>query len=214
LSRPGPPNILLKNLGGGTFARASRDEIPSIVKRTFQASWSDYDRDGDPDLYVSSDYSPNNLLRNDGNGTFVDVTEETDTADVGLGMGASWGDYNNDGWPDLYTTNMYSKAGLRITRKIPGLKQNLLYAAHGNSLFKNPGDGSAIIGEPAGGNSQRPPKRFEKVSGLTHPALLVESAGWGWGGQFVDIDNDGYLDIHALSGYYTAPKEVALPGDT
>jgi hypothetical protein len=37
----------------------------------------------------------------------------------------------------------------------------------------------------------------------------VERAGWGWGGQFVDVDNDGHLDIHALNGYYTAPE---LPG--
>jgi len=44
-----------------------------------------------------------------------------------------------------------------------------------------------------------------KVSGLDPPALTVERAGWGWGSQFVDVDNDGYLDIYALSGYYTAP---------
>jgi len=211
LSRPGPPNVLLKNLGEGVFGRAGLDEIPSIAKRTFQSTWSDYDRDGDPDLYVSSDYAPNNLFQNDGKGTFVDVTAETSTADIGLGMGASWGDYDNDGWPDLYTTNMYSKAGLRITRKIPGLKLDLLYAAHGNSLFRNPGDGSAT-GKAA--PSSRQSREFEKVSGLAHPALLVESAGWGWGGQFLDVDNDGYLDIHALSGYYTAPKKVAQPGDT
>ena len=59
--------------------------------------------------------------------------------------------------------------------------------ARGNSLFRNLGD------------------RFARVSGLEPPALLVERGGWGWGGQFVDVDNDGYLDIYSLSGYYTAP---------
>ena len=46
------------------------------------------------------------------------------------------------------------------------------------------------------------------------PALMVEKAGWSWGGQFLDFDNDGHLDIYALSGYYTAPKDVAIPVDT
>jgi CubicO group peptidase (beta-lactamase class C family) len=63
--------------------------------------------------------------------------------------------------------------------------------ARGNSLFRNL------------------PDRFARVSGLEPPALLVERGGWGWGGQFIDVDNDGDLDIHSLSGYYTAP---ALPG--
>ena len=202
LNRFGPPNVLLRNLGNGRFARA---DVPHIVKRTFQATWSDYDRDGDQDLYVSSDYSPNNLLRNEGNGRFVDVTAETNTEDVGFGMGAAWGDYDNDGWPDLYTTNMYSKAGLRITRKMPGLEDTFSYAAHGNTLFKNRGVSSEERAGKAG--------QFEKVSGLESPALLVEAGGWGWCGQFVDIDNDGFLDIHALSGYYTAPRKIAQPGD-
>jgi hypothetical protein len=42
----------------------------------------------------------------------------------------------------------------------------------------------------------------------------VERAGWGWGSQFADVNNDGYLDIFAISGYYTAPKEIAIPVDT
>jgi hypothetical protein len=59
--------------------------------------------------------------------------------------------------------------------------------ARGNALYRNVGG------------------RFTKVSGSDPPALAVERGGWGWGGQFVDVDNDGYLDIFSLSGYYTAP---------
>ena len=59
--------------------------------------------------------------------------------------------------------------------------------ARGNSLLRNQ------------------PGAFARVSGLEPPALTVERAGWGWGSQFVDVDNDGWLDIHALSGYYTSP---------
>jgi hypothetical protein len=69
----------------------------------------------------------------------------------------------------------------------------------------------AELAPMARGNSllRNLPGRFQRVSGLEPPELLVERAGWGWGGQFVDFDNDSWLDIHALNGYYTAPE---LPG--
>ncbi|MEZ5303584.1 MAG: VCBS repeat-containing protein [Verrucomicrobiales bacterium] len=41
------------------------------------------------------------------------------------------------------------------------------------------------------------------------PALAVAKAGWAWGGQFADFDNDGYLDIYAPNGYFTAPASLA-----
>lgn len=42
---------------------------------------------------------------------------------------------------------------------------------------------------------------------------MVEKAGWSWGGQFLDFNNDGFLDIYALSGYYSAPPEVDVQID-
>ena len=41
----------------------------------------------------------------------------------------------------------------------------------------------------------------------------MADAGWSWGGQFADFDNDGFLDIYALSGYFTAPKKFATDID-
>jgi hypothetical protein len=190
-SRPGPPNVLLKNLGGGRFDVAPHSEPLAVWRNTFQSTWTDYDGDGDMDVYLANDFGPNNLLRNDGDGRFTDVTGTTGTADVGFGMGASWGDYDNDGREDLYVTKMYSTAGRRITEELGPLAAEAAPTALGNTLFHNAGD------------------HFVKVSGLEPPALTVEKAGWGWGGQFMDVDNDGFLDIFALSGYYTAPQ---LPG--
>jgi Tol biopolymer transport system component len=68
------------------------------------AAWGDYDGDGDPDLYVTSDGSGNHLFRNDGAGLFVDVTEGPlgDTVHSGA---AAWGDYDDDGDLDLYVAN-------------------------------------------------------------------------------------------------------------
>ena len=199
-NRYGPPNILLKNVGAGRFEVAKESPELQVFRSTFQATWADFDDDGDPDVYLASDFAPNNLFRNDGDGKFVDIAEETDTADFGFGMGATWGDYDNDGKQDLYVTNMYSKAGRRITAQIPGLDSRFILGARGNSIFRNTSQGNAYA--------------FNRVSGLETPTLKVEEGGWGWGSQFIDFNNDGYLDIYALNGYYTAPKEVAIAVDT
>ena len=190
---PGPPNRAFRNLGGGRFSAIAADHPLSNWRNTLQATWGDYDLDGDADLYLANDFAPNQLLRNAGDGRFGDVTAATGTADLGFGMGASWGDYDRDGWPDLYVSNMYSRAGSRITARVE--TERYASMARGNSLLRNLGS------------------MFTRVSGTGPPTLPVERAGWGWGGQFADLDNDGFLDIYALSGFYTAPKSHALPED-
>ncbi len=195
LDRAGPPNVLLVNRGGGRFDLAPESSQVAMWRQSTQGTWSDFDEDGDMDLYMSNDFAINTMFRNDGEAGFVDVTRPTKTADIGFGMGVSWGDFDRDGRQDLYVSNMFSKAGQRITAQIDTLDPRFGQMARGNSLLRNM-DGS-----------------FEKVSGLEAPALQVEKAGWSWGSQFIDIDNDSYLDIHALSGFYTAPKQIALAAD-
>jgi len=85
------------------------------------AAACDYNKDGWVDLYVSSSKlgSLNKLFRNNGNGTFSDVAAQAGLADVnrvGATMDAVWGDYDNDGWPDLYvvrwgTNSLYHSNG-------------------------------------------------------------------------------------------------------
>ena len=126
---------------------------------------------------------------------FTDVTAVTGTEDVGFGMGASWGDYDHDGRLDLYVSNMYSKAGRRITAALPQIDPRFRRMSRGNSLFRNQGEA------------------FRQVSGTTPDSLQVEKAGWSWGGQLADFDNDGFLDVYALSGFYTVPQPFELPVD-
>lgn len=190
LSLPGPPNVLLRNTGDGHFVPVDGDHALRSFRNTYQATFADYDADGDADVYLAHDFSPNQMLRNEGGGRFVDVTDETGTADIGFGMGASWGDYDGDGREDLYVSNMYSKAGKRVTAWFDHIDPRFEKMARGNSLFRNTGS------------------RFEKVSGDEPPAVPVEAAGWAWGGQWADVSNDGLLDLFALSGYYTAPAFV------
>ncbi|MDP6849689.1 MAG: VCBS repeat-containing protein [Planctomycetota bacterium] len=218
--RPGPPNTLLHNLGNGKFEVLPDHPLSKVFRNTYQATWADYDLDGDMDLYCANDFAPNNLFQNIGDGQFVDVTSATGTADIGFGMGATFGDYDQDGDQDMYVANMFSKAGRRVTSFFMEGRENcdpealqgegidpvFRRMAEGNSLFRNDGDS------------------FTKVSGMTKyerwdlgepegHKVPVEEGGWAWGVQFADFDNDSFLDLYGLSGYYSAPKKVKLSVD-
>ena len=102
------------------------------------AAFFDYDADGDPDLYfvngaplpgyVSQEIPTNCLYRNNGDGTFTDVTKKAGVGDTGYGHGCAVGDYNNDGQLDLYVTNYGT-----------------------NRLYRNNGDGTFTeVAESAG----------------------------------------------------------------
>ncbi|HIE28662.1 TPA: CRTAC1 family protein [Candidatus Poribacteria bacterium] len=93
-------------------------------------AWFDYDNDGDLDIYfvngadlpgMSSSVPPTNALyRNNGDGTFTDVTEQAGVGDTNYGFSCAVGDYDNDGWDDLYVTNF---------------GPNLLYHNNGDGTF-------------------------------------------------------------------------------
>ena len=138
LDQVGPPNVLLINRGGGRFEPAPENSTVGIWRNSLQATWCDYDHDGDPDLFVANDWAPSNLFRNDGPAGFKDVTEEAGTTAYGFSMGASWGDYDNDGLEDIYVSNMYSEAGRRMAARIPGLSKMFVESA-GRQLALPPG---------------------------------------------------------------------------
>ena len=190
LDQLGPPNVLLVNRGGGRFEPAPENDTVGIWRNSMQATWGDYNRDGRPDLYIANDWGLDVLFRNDGSGGFTDVTTQAGVTVYGYAMGASWGDYDNDGQDDLYVSNMYSNPGRRITKQIPGLGKMFIESAAGNWLYHQVANG-----------------KFEQVAGLMPPSMTVMKAGWSWGGCFADFDNDSFLDLYVLNGYFTAPKE-------
>jgi hypothetical protein len=150
---------------------------------SYAAAFADLDGDGRLDLYVANDFGENALFINQG-GRFADQAAERGVLDPGYGMGVSFGDYNNDGLLDLHVTNMSSTAGNRIlSRLLPnsGPKDNvLLKLAAGNSLYQNRGEGF-----------------FRDVTAEAGPF----SAGWAWGGGFLDFDNDGWEDLFSPNGF-------------
>src|SRR6185295_13981495 len=83
--------------------------MPQVASTGAAVSVADFDRDGWQDFYVtnSAEGSRNRLYRNNGNGTFTDVAGTVGLADVnqpgtGVSMGAVWGDFDNDGYEDLF----------------------------------------------------------------------------------------------------------------
>ncbi len=104
------PNSLLQNNGKGQFQDVTfAAGLGEVHRPTQTASWADYDLDGDLDLFIGNELQPNQLFRNNGDGTFVDVAEEAGLlghAEPRLSKGVIFGDYDQDRWPDLFISNM------------------------------------------------------------------------------------------------------------
>src|SRR4030095_16651229 len=94
---------------GPTFDRRLDHIMPQVASLGAAIAVADFDRDGWQDFYVtnSGEGSLNRLYRNNGHGTFTDVAASVGLADVnragtGVSMGAVWGDFDNDGYEDLF----------------------------------------------------------------------------------------------------------------
>ena len=99
-------NVFYRNNGDGTFTDATIEAgIAAEGGRSMQAIFSDFDGDNDLDLYVANDTSENYVYRNNGDGTFADVSAESWAADFRGSMGLTAGDYDADGDIDLFMSH-------------------------------------------------------------------------------------------------------------
>jgi hypothetical protein len=161
--------LLMRNNGDGTFTDVTVEAGLRMWGPGFTAVWVDYDVDGYLDLFVVNNLgglfdrkTPNRLFRNNGDGTFTDVTEAAGLQTLWPSLGAAWGDFCNNGRPDLFISNL-------------GRAQ----------LFRNNGDGT-----------------FSDVSreaGIDTPVV-------GSACLCCDIDNDGWLDIVQFT--YSRPQDA------
>jgi hypothetical protein len=141
---------------------------------------ADYDNDGDVDVLVlrgawmrAQGRQPNSLLRNDGHGVFEDVTESAGLLSFHPTQTAAWGDYDNDGWLDLYIGNESSSAR----------------DFHPAQLYHNKGPVSSGLDQDRFGVGQ---VTFTEVA----RAAGVQASGFTKGVAWGDYDNDGWLDLY------------------
>ena len=194
-ARNGPPNVLFRNDGRGRFVDVTKavglDE--NNDRFSLAAAWGDYDGDGWPDLLVANDFGRKNLYHNLGTSSgpvrFEDVAPKAGVEDPGAGMSATWLDYDNDGLLDVYTGNMWTAAGQRVTGE-PGfmpeapaeIREQYRRHARGNALFRNRGDGT-----------------FADVTLETR----TEMGRWAWSSDAFDFDLDGREDLYVVNGMFT-----------
>lgn len=165
------PLSLLRNNGNGTFDDVTEQSGLLVEGATQTAAWADYDGDGWLDLIVGYESRPGDrhrslLFHNNHDGTFTEVGEQSGIGDLGFVKGVAWGDYNNDGRPDLY---------------VSGLGDH-------NLLFRNDG--------PRDAHDARKGWRFTEVA---HQAGVDKQSN-SFATWFFDYDNDGWPDLF-VAGY-------------
>lgn len=137
---------IYQNNGAGFFTNRSRmNGIPSIRSATGVTA-ADFDNDSDLDLFITQWLEPNVLLRNEGNFQFTNVTAEYSMGVEAAGQSSCWGDFNGDGWLDLYLAN-------RTTTNYPAppfpqnVVRNLLYVNNQGQSFTEVGTAMGVDAE-------------------------------------------------------------------
>ncbi|MGH2651675.1 MAG: FG-GAP repeat domain-containing protein, partial [Actinomycetota bacterium] len=236
------PLRLFRSNGDGTFTERSKEAGLAGEVGGLNIVHADYDNDGDPDVLVlrggwmrSGGKFPNSLLRNNGDGTFDDVTEEAGILSFHPTQTGTFGDYDNDGWLDLFIGN-----------------ESLPEDPHPSELYRNNGDGtftdrSADLGDTRFGyvkgvvwgdfnNDGRQDLWVAALGGASHLFRNDGPAPGGAGGRdgskgpawrftdvtraagilgpkdafpswFWDYDNDGWLDLLAGGYRVTDPAD-------
>ncbi len=181
------PNLLYRNRGDGTFEEVGARAGVALNAYCTSAAAFDYDRDGNPDLYVpvygppdrgpnlqADNAPPNHLFHNNGDGTFTDVSKASRTDDTRWGLAVQAADFDGDGWPDLYVANDFGK----------------------NTYLRNNGDGTfSSLGKKAG----------------------VLDPGFGMGVAVDDYDGDGNLDFYVSNysfplNWFLRDSRYPMPG--
>jgi hypothetical protein len=230
------PNSLLKNDGHAHFVDVTfAAGLGEVHYPSSTAQWADIDNDGDLDLYVGNETSekikaPNQLFRNDGDGTFYDIAERAGVQNLGYTKGIAFGDYDRDGMIDLYVSNLngenhlyHNLGGCRFEDVAARLGVSKPIESFGTWFWDYDNDGNLDlfvaayctgIGDLAAWYLGLPLPHTEHMRlyrGDGHGGFkdVSEAVGLTYpalpmGANFGDLDNDGFLDFYLGTGdpYY------------
>ncbi len=248
-------NRLYRNNGDGTFTDVTAQAGVGDPRWSVSASFGDLDRDGDLDLYVANylDYAletehpcylkgirmycgpyeypgeRDTLYRNNGDGSFTDITESAGVMNQGKGLGVLFTDYNGDGYPDIFVANdaiedfLYQNNGdgsFTDVAKAVGVAYNsegITTASMGIANGDYDSDGLLDLFVTTfslevnslfhnDGNGFYTMTTFDV--GLAEPSF----AALGFGTQFVDCDNDSDLDLFVANGHVWDNVGQITPG--
>jgi hypothetical protein len=252
------PNQLLRNRGDGTFQDVTAVAKADDPRWSTSASFADLDRDGWLDLYVANyvefvfpihkpcssragkrDYCgpvsyrplPHRLLRNAGNGSFVDMSDRVGIAkSPGNGLGVVSVDLDGDAWPEVYVANDQMENFLWLNTRDFTFREAALAAGVAVSAagapqagmgvdagdFDNDGDLDLFLTHLTGqyttlyvneGGLQFSDRSL--LAGLAGPSRAMTGFGAAW----IDVDNDGWLDLLAVNGTVSAIEALAAVND-
>jgi hypothetical protein len=252
-------NVLYHNLGGCKFADVTAKAGVGGGGFSAGAAWADYDRDGFVDLYVARyvstdprhlpdpqktvyknaltelpDKMPgetNLLYRNRGDGTFEEVAAKAGVQNTqkAHGMGICWGDFDGDGWPDLFVTNDASANFLFHNRRVGtfeeiGLDSGTAYGEMGQTFGNMACDFGDLdhngrfdlfvtrfAGQPASLYINDGHNAFHDIADRAGIATLT-SPLVKWGANIADFDNSGWQDLFMASGNFSTLLDGA-PGE-
>ncbi len=201
------------NLESQAFSRIS-DPISNISRDTYSAVWGDYDNDNYLDVFIANANGNNQIYYNNGNGSFQQITQGEIVNDGGTSSDACWGDFNNDGYIDLFVSN----------RNIN--ESNFLYINNTNGTFNKILNGEIVTdrGYSEGCSwidynkdgfldlfvtnnnhydenflyrNEGGTGKFSKITNLN----IISDNGNSRNCNWIDYNNDGNLDLFIVAGY-------------
>jgi enediyne biosynthesis protein E4 len=196
-------NLLYYNNGDGTFTEIGSSVGVDYSGSSFSTSWVDFNNDNNIDLFVANHYQPNILYKNNGDGTFTDVSDFAGINFNGDVRGFAWGDYNNDGYLDLFITYYWQSTLLyknncdeTFTEVSESAGVNYYGACAGVGWGDYNNDGYLDLYLATGPTNSRLYKNNGDCTFTDEGTNsgLDETTNWR-GATWGDYDNDGDLDI-------------------
>ena len=206
-------NVFYRNNGDGTFTDVTTEVgIAATGGRSMQCIFSDFDNDNDLDLYVANDTSVNHVYRNEGNGAFTDVSNESWAADFRGSMGLAAGDYDDDGDIDLFISHWVDEENTlyrNLLKEDPSNKHirfvdesysamlaevSIKQIGWGTALFDYDNDGDLDIFVTNGSTFQE----------LRHPEVLIPQVD----ALYRNEGNGSFSDVSESTGITGLPTRV------